>query len=181
MVPLDALNIALVLALAFFVGLEREEHKQREAPYAFGGVRTFPLIGLVSYALALISTATLAPWAIGFTVVGGFMLLSYHRKLPAEPPAGMTTEISALATYVLGGLVQREHYWIATTLGVLSRAPPRAEEGARGSDQATSPRTRLSRSRSSSSCWSSSCRSCPIGSSPASTSTRSRPGSSWWR
>ncbi len=31
MVPVDALNIALVLALAFFVGLEREEHKQRDA------------------------------------------------------------------------------------------------------------------------------------------------------
>ena len=120
MVPLDALNIALVLALAFFVGLEREEHKQREAPYGFGGVRTFPLIGLVSYALALMSKAALAPWAIGFIVVGGFMLLSYHRKLLAEPPAGMTTEISALATYVLGGLVQRQHYWIAATLGVLA-------------------------------------------------------------
>jgi len=32
----------------------------------------------------------------------------------------LTTELSALATYVLGGLVQREHYWIATTIGVLS-------------------------------------------------------------
>jgi uncharacterized membrane protein (DUF4010 family) len=120
MVPLDAIHIALVLALAFFIGLEREEHKQREAPHAFGGVRTYPLIGLVSYALALISAPGLTPWALGFAVVGGFMFLSYHRKLAAEPPAGLTTEISALATYVVGGLVQREHYWIATTIGVLS-------------------------------------------------------------
>jgi hypothetical protein len=47
-VPPDALKIGLVLALSFFVGLEREEHKQRDAGYAFGGVRTFPLIGLLS-------------------------------------------------------------------------------------------------------------------------------------
>jgi hypothetical protein len=106
LVPPDALKIALVLALAFFVGLEREEHKQREAAYAFGGVRTYPLIGLVSYALALISPALLVPWAIGFAVVGGFMLLSYRRKLAAEPPSGLTTEISALVVYVVGGLVQ---------------------------------------------------------------------------
>lgn len=119
-VPPDALNIALVLALAFFVGLEREEHKQREASYAFGGVRTFPLIGLVSYSLALISSPNLTPWVMGFAVIGGFMLLSFQHKLAGEPPAGLTTEISALATYVVGGLVQREQYWIATAVGVLS-------------------------------------------------------------
>ena len=30
-VPPDALKIALVLVLSFFIGLEREEHKQRDA------------------------------------------------------------------------------------------------------------------------------------------------------
>jgi uncharacterized membrane protein (DUF4010 family) len=43
----------------------------------------------------------------------------YH-KLSGPPPAGLTTEISALATYAVAGLVQREHYWIAITVGVLS-------------------------------------------------------------
>lgn len=119
-VPVDALNIALVLALAFFMGLEREEHKQREPGYAFGGVRVFPLIGLVSYALALISAPDLLPWAIGFATVGAFMLVSYHHKLAGEPPAGLATEISALTTYAVGGLIQHEYYWIASTIGVLS-------------------------------------------------------------
>ncbi len=120
MVPVDALNIALLLALSLFVGLEREEHKQRDAGYAFGGITTFPLIGLVSYGLALIATPDLVPWMIGFAVVGGFMLLSYYHKLSGEPPAGVVTEISALATYVMGGLVQHDYYWIATTIAVLS-------------------------------------------------------------
>jgi len=120
MVPTDALKITLVLALAFFIGLEREEHKQREAAYSFGGIRTFPLIGLVSYALALLAAPGNVPWVVGFAVIGGFMLLSYRHKLAATPPAGLTTEVSALATYVIGGLVQREHFWIASAIGILS-------------------------------------------------------------
>ena len=118
--PVDAMNIALVLALAFFIGLEREEHKQREVGYAFGGVTTFPLIGLVSYALALIGAPGLVPWMIGFAVVGGFMLLSYFHKLSSEPPPGVLTELCALATYAVAGLVQHDFYWIATTIAVLS-------------------------------------------------------------
>lgn len=119
-VPRDALDIALVFAMAFFIGLEREEHKQQATTYSFGGVRTFPLVGLVSYALALLSSPPLIPWAVGFVVVGAFLLLSYHRKLTDDAPSGMTTEISALATYVVAGLVQREHYWLASTMAVLS-------------------------------------------------------------
>lgn len=119
-VPPEALKIALTLALAFFIGLEREERKQRETTYAFGGVRTFPLIGLVSYALALISAPQLMPWAVGFGTIGVLMALSYYHKLAGGSRAGLTTEISALATYVVGGLVQHEHYWIAATIGVLS-------------------------------------------------------------
>ena len=118
--PPDALKIVLVLALSLFIGLEREEHKQREPGYAFGGIRTLPLIGLVSYALALLSTPLLVPWAVGFAVVGGFMMLSYNHKLADANPAGLAAEISALATFVVGGLVQHERYWIATTIAVLS-------------------------------------------------------------
>ncbi|HVZ86728.1 MAG TPA: MgtC/SapB family protein, partial [Polyangia bacterium] len=119
LVPPDALKIGLVLAISFFVGLEREEHKQREPGYAFGGVRSFPLIGLTSYALALLSTPQLVPWTAGLAVIGGLMALSFFHKLGGESSPGMTTEISALAVYVIGGLIQREYYWIATAVGVL--------------------------------------------------------------
>lgn len=116
----DAIKIGLTLALAFFIGLEREEVKQREKSYAFGGVRSFPLIGLTSYALALLSAPGFVAWTVGFAVVGVLMALSYQHKLAGPPPAGLTTEISALAVYVLGALVQQGQYWIATTIAVLS-------------------------------------------------------------
>ncbi len=118
--PADALHLALVMSIAFFIGLEREEHKQQAGHFSFGGVRTFPLIGIVSYALAFMSDASLWPWLLGFAVVGGLMMLSYYHKCSLDPSAGLTSEVSALATYVVGGLVHQEHYWFATTVGVVS-------------------------------------------------------------
>jgi len=120
LVPLDAIKIALVLVLSSFIGLEREEHKQHVAGYAFGGIRTFPLIGLFSYALALVSGPGLVPWTVGLALIGGLMIVSYLHKLTTAETAGITTELSALATYLIGALVQREQFWIAGTIAVLS-------------------------------------------------------------
>ena len=53
--PPEGVKIALVLSLSFLLGLEREEHKSGAKLYLFGGVRTFPLIGLLGYALSLLS------------------------------------------------------------------------------------------------------------------------------
>jgi uncharacterized membrane protein (DUF4010 family) len=119
LVPPEALKIALTLFLSFLIGLEREDHKAG-APHSFGGVRTFPLIGLLGYALSLLSGASFLPLTLGFGVVGGFMMISYAHKLWASKTAGATTEVTGLLTYVLGALVQHDFFWIAATLVVLS-------------------------------------------------------------
>jgi uncharacterized membrane protein (DUF4010 family) len=118
--PPEAVKIALVLFLSFLIGLEREEHKAAGGAYSFGGVRTFPLIGLIGYSLALISGTQLVPLTIGFLVVAGFLLVSYWHKLSTAETAGVTTEMSGLATFLVGALVCYGHFWIATTLAVAS-------------------------------------------------------------
>jgi uncharacterized membrane protein (DUF4010 family) len=118
--PPDAVKIVLVLFLSFLIGLEREEHKAAGGAYSFGGVRTFPLIGLIGFSIALVSGAQLLPVTIGFLVIAGFMLLSYWHKLTTSQTAGVTTEMSGLATFLVGVLVCYGHFWIATTLGVAS-------------------------------------------------------------
>lgn len=118
--PLDAVKILLTLFLSFLIGLEREEHKVIVGNYGFGGVRTFPLIGLIGYSVALLSGAQLIPLTLGFLVVGSFLLLSYWHKLSSSQAAGVTSEMSGLATFLVGALIYYGHFWIATALTVAS-------------------------------------------------------------
>jgi len=118
--PPEAAKLLLVLFLSFLVGLEREEHRVEAGSYSFGGVRTFPLIGLIGYSIAFLSGTQLLPVTIGFLVVGSFLVVSYWHKLTCSQAAGVTTEMSALATYLVGALICYEHIWIATTLTVAS-------------------------------------------------------------
>ena len=118
--PTEAVKIVLVLFLSFLIGLEREEHKATAKYYGFGGVRTFPLIGLIGYSLALLSGRQLIPLTLGFLVVGSFLLLSYWHKLSSSDVAGVTSEMSGLATFLVGALVYYGHFWIATALTVAS-------------------------------------------------------------
>lgn len=118
--PPEAPKILLTLFLCFLIGLEREEHRAAGQRYSFGGVRTFPLIGLIGYSLALLSGNQLLPLTFGFGVIGAFLWLSYQHKLQTYNEAGVTTEVSGLVTYVIGALASRDQLWIATTIAVLS-------------------------------------------------------------
>ncbi|HWD00041.1 MAG TPA: MgtC/SapB family protein, partial [Candidatus Sulfopaludibacter sp.] len=120
LLPPEGVKILLVLFLSFLTGLEREERRSGNEQYSFGGVRTFPLIGLIAYGISLLSGGQVVPVAFGFAVVAGFLMLSYWHKLQSSGLPGITTEMSALTTYVAAALVYREQFWIATTLTVAS-------------------------------------------------------------
>ena len=141
--PVEGLKILIVLFLSFLIGLEREEHRAESEHYSFGGVRTFPLIGFLGYVMALLSGGQLLPLAIGFAVVGGFLLVSYQHKLASQTvsdTAGVTTEISGLGTYLLGALVYQGYYWIATTLAVISLLLLELKAGLEGLSKRIAPR-----------------------------------------
>jgi uncharacterized membrane protein (DUF4010 family) len=120
LVPPQGVQILLVVFLSFLIGLEREGRRGVAEGYRFGGIRTFPLIGLIGYAMGLLAGEQSGLIAAGFAVVGAFLWLSYWHKLQTQAVAGVTTEVSGLATYVIGALVSRDHFWVATTIAVLS-------------------------------------------------------------
>jgi uncharacterized membrane protein (DUF4010 family) len=120
LLPPEGVKILLVLFLAFLTGLEREERHASKAEYSFGGVRTYPLIGLIAYGISFLAGGEILPVTLGFAVVAGFLMLSYRNKLQSVATAGVTSEMSALTTYVAAALVYREQFWIATTLTVAS-------------------------------------------------------------
>ena len=47
-------------------------------------------------------------------------MLSYWHKLSSSEPAGVTSEISGLTTYLVGVLVSHDQFWIAATITVAS-------------------------------------------------------------
>ncbi len=116
----QAWQLLLVLGLSFLLGLEREGRKAKAGHYIFGGVRTFPLIGLLGYSVALLAGSQVLPVMLGFLGVAAFLAISYWHKITQVGEAGVTTEISGLVTYVLGSLVAGGWYWLATALVVLS-------------------------------------------------------------
>ena len=118
LLPPDGTQILIVLFLSFLVGVEREERKTEH--YIFGGVRTFPLIGLIGWAVARVSSGQPLIVALGFAVVGAFLLMSYRHKISGSEAAGATSEIAGLMTYLVGALVQLDLLWIACTLVVIS-------------------------------------------------------------
>lgn len=117
LLPPEATQLLLVFFLSFLIGLEREELKQ-SGRRAFGGVRTFPLLGLMGYAIAYITKGSVAGMGIGFAVVAAFMLVSYWFKQRYSSDAGITTELSGLVVYLTGSLVYFDHVWFACTLVV---------------------------------------------------------------
>jgi len=120
LLPPEGAKILLVLFLSFLMGLEREERRTASEHYSFGGVRTYPLIGLISYATSLLSGGQILPVMLGFAVVSGFLMLAYQHKVATSIFSGVTSEMSGLTTYLVGALVYREQFWIAITVSVAS-------------------------------------------------------------
>jgi uncharacterized membrane protein (DUF4010 family) len=138
-IPPAVWKLVLVLFLSFLIGLEREELKQREGRRLFGGVRTFPLIGLVGYSVALLSDGQMLSILVGLAVVGVFLALSYWHKLTALGGTGVTTEVSGLLVYLVGALVYQGHVWFACALVVVSLLLLELKEALEGLAERTEP------------------------------------------
>jgi len=138
--PPEAVDIVLVLFLSMLIGLEREERKAGAAgQYAFGGVRTFPLIGLIGYSVALVSDGQVLPQVIGLVIVAAFLLLSYSHKVSVGGMAGITSEMAGVITYVVGALVFHQSLWLATAVSVATMLLLQMKEALEGLTRRIAP------------------------------------------
>jgi uncharacterized membrane protein (DUF4010 family) len=126
---LERLLVAVLVGL--LIGLDRERAETRKAYRLFAGVRTFPLIALAG-ALPMLIIAVTGPALLvaSFVAVAAVGLVSYIRALEAGG-VGATTEIAALATFLLGVLAGAGQLVVAGAAGVgvavLLVAKPRLE------------------------------------------------------
>jgi len=132
-IPLNVQKLVLLLLLSFLIGFEREEHKTSDKfMYLFGGVRTYPLIGFCGFVLAYITNSDPLALTIGLAVIGSFLWISFKHSLEVSKTAGITSEVSAILTFLLGPLIYQEHFWIAVSLGVISVFLLEFKEGLEG-------------------------------------------------
>jgi hypothetical protein len=109
--PLESVKILLVLVPSFVTGLSANSAKPVTDRYSFGGVRTFPLIGLIGYGLLLLAKARSYPlfffWRRGR--LSDAALCCPSATLPDQSIGRVTVPISAL-THVAAALVYREQF-----------------------------------------------------------------------
>ena len=99
------LGFLIALAAGALIGLEREQSMASHKKRRIGGVRTFPLIAL-SGALSAFLSQTLGVWLVlgSLLVVGAFLAVFYYQERAREAVTGVTTEVAALITFLLGAL-----------------------------------------------------------------------------
>jgi uncharacterized membrane protein (DUF4010 family) len=119
--PVVAANAALLRVLVAallggLIGVERER-AAADGGRHFAGVRTFPIIALVGAGLTLAAGSVGAVVAAGFLGVAALVLLAYVRS-SRDGDVGATTEVAALATYVVGVLAGAGALLVAGAIGI---------------------------------------------------------------
>jgi uncharacterized membrane protein (DUF4010 family) len=105
------LSLLTALAVGLLIGLEREQVKKETGGGALGGVRTYPIIALIGGLSTMLATASIWLPLVALAGVIGLVAISYAGDVRKGAEQGMTTEMSILATYLMGAL--------ATSRGVL--------------------------------------------------------------
>lgn len=122
--PVVIRDFAIALFIGALIGIEREKRKMDEDA-GLGGIRTFILLAMAGAASAWISAQVGAAWIFAATLVvtTGFVLAGYAitvQSRAAEP--GLTTEIAAVVTVLLGGLVMFGWPALGVGLGITTAA-----------------------------------------------------------
>ncbi len=96
--------LATALAVGLLIGLEREQTRPERPGASLGGVRTYPIVALVGALATMLEPASM--WLPLIALLGLFSLvaISYAADVRRDGDHGTTTELSAIATYLLGAL-----------------------------------------------------------------------------
>ncbi len=111
------LRFAVALGLGILLGLERERTKNPET--GFAGIRTFALISLTGAVSAWVGDTLGIAWILPLTfgALAALVLASYVVAA-RKGSVGITTEVTALLTFVLGVVCERGEFRVASAVAV---------------------------------------------------------------
>jgi uncharacterized membrane protein (DUF4010 family) len=116
--PPEISGFAVTLGLSLLIGFEREEHRPSNPAGFFGGIRTFPMIGLAGFLLVEVFESPV-PFAVGLLVLGILLAVTHWGSVQANE-LGLTTEVAALLTFGLGAAAAHDMYRLALAVGVVA-------------------------------------------------------------
>jgi uncharacterized membrane protein (DUF4010 family) len=114
-------DFAMALMIGALIGIEREKRKTEEGNVAPGGLRTFVVIAEVGALAGWMSQAADMPWLLigGLVAVAIIVVAGYIVGAQAKPDSlGLTTEVAAIATYLLGAMATIGHMALAVGLAI---------------------------------------------------------------
>ena len=123
--PILLRNFAIALFIGALIGIEREKKKEQETHAGIGGLRTFILFAEAGALAAWISRTQQAP--LVFVGVGALVcaviIAGYYFHARANPESyGLTTEVAAVVTYLLGGAVVFGQPEVSVALAIATSA-----------------------------------------------------------
>jgi uncharacterized membrane protein (DUF4010 family) len=118
-------NFATALLIGTLIGIERERHTQEHEAPGIAGLRTFILYSLFGALCGWLSLTLRSPWILGagLLAAAGALLAGYVLAARLNPEnLGQTTEVAALATFLLGAVAAAGERELAAGIGVLIAA-----------------------------------------------------------
>jgi uncharacterized membrane protein (DUF4010 family) len=118
-------DFALALLIGALVGIEREKRKAEEGDVGTGGLRTFILFALVGAIAGWLSHVLAMPWLLvgGLAAVALAVVAGYVVEARVRPGAlGLTTELAAIAVYLLGAMTTLGYRELAVGLSIVTAA-----------------------------------------------------------
>jgi uncharacterized membrane protein (DUF4010 family) len=120
-----AWNFAMALLIGALIGVDREKQKASSQHRGLGGIRTFILLALAGAVSAWLSQRLDSPWIFALTllVVSAIVIAGYvMESRSGSEDLGLTTEVAALVTVLLGGACLAGSSALAVALGIVTSA-----------------------------------------------------------
>jgi len=117
------LRFGAALLIGVLIGMQREyAYSSNKEGGLFAGARTFALMSLFGALAALLSDLFLFPWVFIVLIVllGVMVIVAYFISASERDEIGLTTEVAALITILIGGICYLHSVEVAAALGVVT-------------------------------------------------------------